>query len=231
MSVRTGVSVEPDYAAKTLRTDRADRLAPPHAALVVVDMQNDFCAAGGYVDRLGLDVASTEALIEPLERLIAAARVAGVPVVWLAACYEDGRIPPSMLQQKLSRGIEAVCCAGQSWGGAFFRIAPAEGEPVFEKHTYSGFSNPALEAYLRARGIETMLFCGVQTNVCVESTLREAHSRGFNVAIVDDAVRSHTPALHEATLANVRFLFGDICTSSELVAQWTSKPALTESAI
>src|SRR5215468_2720199 len=90
------------------------------------------------------------------------------------------------------------------------------------KHTFSAFSNPAFETHLRQRGVETIAFCGVQTNVCVESTLRDAHSRGFYVALIEDAVGSHTPQLHDATIANVRFLWGDVLQSHELIALWTS---------
>lgn len=216
------------YAGRGIYIDAAERLAPGRTALVVVDMQNDFCAPGGYIAGIGRDVASQGAIVAPLVTLIAAARAALVPVLWLTACYEDERVPPAMLAQKRRMGVGAICCARGSWGGDFFGVRPAEGEAVFEKHTYSGFSNPGFEAHLRARGIETLLFCGVQTNICVESTLRDAHSRGFYVALAADAVASHTPHLHEATLANVRFLLGDVLTSTEIAQAWTKATAAAE---
>jgi ureidoacrylate peracid hydrolase len=210
------------YAAKALRPALAERLAPQRTALVVVDMQNDFCAPGGYIDQLGLDVSRLTPVVPAIKMALSMARKAGVPVIWLRACYENPLLPPSMLQQKRSRNIDAVCCARGSWGYEFFAVTPEPGEQVFEKHTYSGFSNPYFEEHLRSLDVETLLFSGVQTNVCVESTLRDAHSRGFNVAVLKDGAGSHTLALHEATLANVTFLFGDVCSIREIAEIWTS---------
>ena len=203
-----------------------ERLAPDRTALVVVDMQNDFCAPGGYIaGALAKDVSGLAALVSPIEALLGQARRAGVPVVWLAACYEEALLPASMVAQKRRLGVEAVCCARGSWGAEFFGVRPAAGEAIFEKHTYSGFSNPRLETHLREAGIAALVFCGVQTNVCVESTLREAHSRGFDVAIASDAVGSHAATLHEATLANVRFLFGDVLPSRAILELWQAPQA------
>ena len=216
------------YASRRLLGSPGERLSSGRTALVVGDMQNDFCAPGGYIaGALGKDVLGLATILPSLQALLAVARGSGLPVVWLAARYEEDLLPPSMLAQKRRLGIEAICCAGDTWGADFFGVAPRSGEPVFSKSTYSGFSNPAFEAHLRAAGIEALVFCGVQTNVCVESTLREAHTRGFDVAIVRDAVASHAPALHEGTLANVGFLFGDVVTAADLTGIWSavSRPA------
>jgi ureidoacrylate peracid hydrolase len=183
-------------------------------------MQNDFCAPGGYIGRLGMDVSHYAGILPPIRTLLAAARGAGVPVIWLVACYEDDLVPPAMLVNKQAKIITAVCCARGSWGPSGFGLERADGETMIEKHTFSGFSNLKLMERLQGAGIETLVFCGVQTNVCVEASLREAHSRGFYVGLVEDAVASHTKPLHEATLANVRFLLGDVVTSGALAALW-----------
>jgi ureidoacrylate peracid hydrolase len=221
------VSIPSRFASRSVLPGPPERLAPGRTALVVVDMQNDFCAPGGYIaGALGKDVSGLATIVAPIQALLATARAGGIPVIWLAAFYEEELLPPSMIAQKRRLGIEAVCCRKGSWGADFFGVAPAEGEPVFAKHTYSGFSSPKLEPHLASLGIEALAFCGVQTNVCVESTLRDAHSRGFDVAAVSDAVASHAPQLHEATLANVRFLFGDVVTSADLMALWAAKDAV-----
>ncbi len=217
------------FANGSVRDDVSGRLNA-RAAVVVVDMQNDFCAPGGYITTaIGKDVSPLAKVIEPIEQVLAAARNRGIPVLWLIARYEDDLLPPSMIAQKRRIGIKAICCAKDTWGADFFGVRPTDGEPVIEKHTYSGFSNPDFGRQLRALGIETLVFCGVQTNVCVESTLREAHSDGFDVVVVSDAVGSHTPPLHEATLTNVRFLFGDVITADELRTHWKA-PATSASA-
>ena len=93
--------------------------------------------------------------------------------------------------------------------------------PLTTKHTYSGFAGTDLAARLAALGRKTLVFTGVQTQVCVESTLRDAHSLGYFCVVPQDAVGSHTPALHEATLNNVRFLFGDVCASADVRKAWS----------
>lgn len=216
--------VSSPYASRAVLPDASARLAPGRTALVVVDMQNDFCAPGGYIaGALGRDVSGLAPIVPGIEALLAGARGAGMPVLWLAARYEEALVPPSMLAQKRRLGIEATCCRAGTWGADFFGVRPVEGEWVFEKHTYSGFSNPDFAAHLGRLGVQALVFCGVQTNVCVESTLREAHARGFDVALAADAVASHAPQLHEATLANVRFLFGDVVPAAEIVAGWRAR--------
>lgn len=210
------------FASRVVLDSVAERLSPRRSALVVVDMQNDFCAPGGYIDGIGKDVSGLAAIVAPVNRLLETARRVRVPVVWLTACYEAQHIPPSMTVQKRRIGAAAVCCERGTWGAQFFGVCPAPDEAVFEKHTYSGFSNPDLGPHLSALKREALVFCGVQTNVCVESTLRDAHSRGFDVAIVDDAVGSHAEAQHRATLANVSFLFGDVVAAADLTRSWSA---------
>ncbi|HLS86616.1 MAG TPA: cysteine hydrolase [Burkholderiales bacterium] len=202
-----------------------EKLAPQRSALVVIDMQNDFCASGGYIDRvMGKDVRAAAAAAKAIGTLLEAARAAAVPVVWLRADYSHDRIPDSMRAKLQARGITAVCCAPGSWGAQWFEVAPADGESVVTKHTYSGFAGTDLAARLEALGRRTLVFTGVQTQVCVESTLRDAHSLGYFCIVPEDAVGSHTPALHEATLSNVRFLFGDVCTAAQVCGAWGQAP-------
>jgi ureidoacrylate peracid hydrolase len=213
------------YAASQRWSTLATRLHPTHTALVIVDMQNDFCAAGGYIEKLGMDVSGYPDILPPIRSLLAAARSVGVPVIWLVACYEDGLVPPAMAVKKQAMGVEAICCARGTWGAKLFGLDRAENEVVIEKHTFSGFSNPEFAQVLEKSGTDSLVFCGVQTNVCVEATLRDAHSRGFYVTLAADAVASHTKPLHDATIANVRFLIGDVVTSEQLAGLWTGAKA------
>jgi ureidoacrylate peracid hydrolase len=197
------------------------RLAPQRCALLVVDMQNDFCAPGGYIDRtMGKDVSAAAAILPLVNELIASARQARVPVLWLRADYSHERIPDSMAVKLAQRGIEAECCKPGTWGFDWYGVSPQSGEAVVTKHTYSGFIGTGLQQALSRLACTTLVFAGVQTQVCVESTLRDAHAHGYFCVAAQDAVGSHTPGLHAATLDNVRFLFGDVCNTSEIVAAW-----------
>jgi len=197
------------------------KLAAAHSALVVIDMQNDFCAPGGYIDQaMGKDVTAAAAVVAPIQRLLDAARSAALPVLWVRADYSHDRIPDPMLAKLRARGITAECCKPGTWGHDWFGVCPRDGEAVVTKHTYSGFTGTDLQAQLARTAARTLVFAGVQTQVCVESTLRDAHSLGFFCVVPQDAVGSHTAALHAATLDNVRFLFGDVCESADVAALW-----------
>jgi ureidoacrylate peracid hydrolase len=198
------------------------RLAPGHTALMVIDMQNDFCAVQGYVERIvGKDVSACRAVVPAITALVSAARAGGVPVIWIKANYDPEKLPPGMLAKQREKSLE-VCCGTGSWGGELFEVTAAAGEPVIEKHSYSAFVGTEVEALLRGRGIRTVVFAGVQTNVCVESSLRDAVCRGFYAVLARDGVASHTAPLHEATLKNVEFLFGDVLSGARIAQAWES---------
>jgi ureidoacrylate peracid hydrolase len=198
--------------------------APAHTALLVIDMQNDFCAAGGYIDRvIKRDLSACQKVAGPIAELADAARRAGVPVIWLRANYARELIPEPMRAKLERQGIADVCCASGSWGADWYGVRPSDGEPVIEKHCYSGFMGTDLQARLQKQNVRTLIFAGVQTQVCVESTLRDAHSLGYYCVVPQDCVASHTPPAHEATLAGVRFLFGDVTTAGELKSIWSAR--------
>lgn len=204
-----------------LLLDLPSRIAVGHTAVLVVDMQNDFCAPGGYIDNvMGKDPAACSAVARPVGRLLAAAREGGVPVFWLRANYANAGLPESMRAKLAERHVTEVCCAPGAWGYDWHGVQPAGDEAVVEKTCYDGFVGTALEPQMRRRGIRTIIFAGVQTNVCVEATLRHAHALGFYCVVPLDCVASHTPSAHEATLNNVRFLFGDVTTLGEVLDIW-----------
>jgi len=208
---------------RPLRT-AGERLAPAHSALLVIDMQNDFCAEGGYIEAVvGKNAASCRAVAAPIMDLVRAARGAAVPVFWIRADYRLDKLPASMAARFAAQGNGRICCEPGTWGADFYGVAPVPGEPVVDKHCYSAFIGTDLERRLRAEGVRTLVFAGVQTNVCVETSLRDAYSLGFHVAAAADCVASHTAELHDATLKNVRFLFGDVLSGREIAALWPAR--------
>lgn len=196
---------------------------PAHTAIVVVDMQNDFCAEGGYIhDTVGADLSANGPLAKRIMDLVEAGRAAGVEVVWIQANYEPKYLSGQARAKLVERGIEAICCEGGTWGWEFFEVAPAEGELVVEKHTYSGFFGTELDRLLRFRGIRTLVMTGVATNVCVESTLRDGYFNGYYIVVPEDCVGSHAQDLHEATLKNVRMFFGEVTTAAAVKEAWAA---------
>lgn len=198
-------------------------LDPAHAAVVVVDMQNDFCAEGGYIHATqGADMTGNQALARRVGALVEAARRAGAAVFWIKAVYDHDLIPAPMLSRMLEKGKGAVCCASGSWGADFYEIAPAAGEPVIEKHCYSAFHATPLDDLLRRRGVRTLVMTGVATNVCVESTLREGFFRGYYIVMPPDCVGSANAALHEAAIASVELVFGHAPTGERVAGIWAA---------
>jgi ureidoacrylate peracid hydrolase len=199
-------------------------------ALIVVDMQNAYCSKGGYIDLVGFDVSGAPPVIEETARLVAACRAAGIPVIYLQNGFSpDLREAPEGAPVwhksnalKFMRANEAY--AGKlithgSWDHEIVpELTPAPGEIVVGKARYSGFAGTNLEQILAARRIRTLLVCGVATNVCVESTIRDAYHREIHPVMVTDATMAAGPGAQAATEFNVAQFFGWLTTGAELRA-------------
>jgi ureidoacrylate peracid hydrolase len=193
-----------------------DQLRPAHAALIVVDMQNDFCAEGGWTQKeRGHDVGWCRAVAANIRGLAAELRRARVPIVWIRAIYDFKYLNAAQIAK---RGREGCCLEG-SWGADFFEIRPSPGDPVVDKHSFSAFRDTALDATLKERGVRTLVMAGVATNVCVDSTLREGFFLGYHIVVAEDCVGSANRAGHEGTLATVRMNFGAVLPAAEIAAR------------
>ncbi len=202
-----------------------ERVVPAHTAVVVVDMQNDFCAQGGYIDRkFGCDAAANEKLARTNMALVEAARDAGAMVVWVRAIYDPKYLTAPMLTRMQATAAEERCEEG-SWGADFFMVEPQEGEFVVDKHRYSAFSGTGLDGILREHGIRTLVVTGVATNICVDSTLRDGFNHGYYIVVPSDCVAAHDSELHEATLKNVAFMLGDVTMADDLIGVWRGSAA------
>jgi len=208
-----------------------------HTALLVIDMQRDFCALGGYADQAGMDVSRLHAPIAAIQALLDRARGVGMLVVHTR---EGHRPDLSDLPEPKRRRAQATGAAIGSPGplgrllvrGEFGHdlideLQPRAGEPVIDKPGYSAFAHTDLELILRRRGIERLILTGVTTEVCVASTLRQAIDLGFDCLTVRDACASSDPQLHAAALAMIEVeggLFGSVIDSHRLLSQLEGSP-------
>ena len=198
----------------------SDRVVPSHTAVLVVDIQNDFCHPDGYVGRkFGVDAYANQSLAARNQDLTSQARSLGATIIWIKAIYDPEYLSAPMLSKGGSAGDEPRCYEG-SWGAEFYYVEPAEGDIVLIKHRYSAFSGTNLNAMLQERSIKTTVITGVTTNICVDSTLRDAFNLGYYVVIPEDCVAANDISLHQATLKNVQLLLGDVTTSEELLSMW-----------
>lgn len=201
-----------------------DRFAPGRTAIIVVDVQNDFCHPDGVSAGRGSDVTAAVEMVPRLQLLLNEARQAGTMVVFIQTTHDetvDSDVWNTRLGDVDSPAYRPNCRTG-TWGAEFYEVEPQPGEPVVIKHRYSAFSGTDLEMTLRTAGIDSLLLTGVATNVCVESTLREGLFREFNVALVEDCCAAYEPGQHEATVANVSGYFGAVLQSTDLAHSWTS---------
>lgn len=215
-------------AAARLERLRA-KLDPSSTALVTIDVQNDFCSPGGVMQTEGADLAPVEEMLPRLGDLLETARAAGVYVVHVRNAYStaDGRYLSEPFLDVASRRLagraltSVPLCEPGSWGADHAEgFEPGPGEPVVVKHRYSGFHQTDLEMLLRVRGVRTVVPCGVATNVCVESTARDAFMRDFNVVFPSDATATYFAAAHAATLATIGVHFGEVAAVAEIVEGW-----------
>lgn len=207
-------------------------LAPRATALVVVDMQNAYCSEGGYFSHLGVDLSPAARIIPIIAELAKTAAAAGLTVVWLQngwdpALKEAGG-PGSVNQRKgnalrLMRERPELAGTLLTKGGRDFALVdglvPGPDDLVIAKPRYSGFAGTALDSMLRSRRIETLIVCGVATNVCVESTIRDAFFLEYHPVLVRDACYQAGPDhLQAATIYNVERFFGWTASASGVIA-------------
>lgn len=209
----------------------AEKVNPRHAALLIVDLQNDFCAEGGAMHREGRDVSLAQAMVPRLARFLDAARATGVPVVWIRNVYNNEPnwyLSEVWLEQATRRRhglyVERPVCEAGAWNGDFYQVKPRPDEVIVTKHRYGAFESTDLDLVLRSRSIRTVIMTGVATNVCVETTARQAFLRDYYVVFVSDCTATYTQADHEATLRNIDQFFGEVVGVDGVVACW--QPAM-----
>ena len=195
-------------------------MKPSECALVVIDVQNDFCDDQGTFGRQGALLGPIQAAVDSIAHLVEVARRAGVPVVWVKTHHDPSTNSLTWLSRGARQG-EEICATG-SWGAEFFRVKPAGDESVVVKHRYSAFVGTKLEVVLRVLARPTLLFCGVTTNVCVESTLRDAFMRDYQAVLVEDCAAAFTKPEHDGAVHNVRTYFGRVTDSVTIEERWAT---------
>jgi ureidoacrylate peracid hydrolase len=205
-----------------------EMVAPEHAALLVIDQQNDFTHPDGYYAKFGLDLSMVQAITDPINQLTAAARSAGVMVIWSQNVIKQGFVSdsPVWLGAHAKMGLEHLdqkdfYTMEGTWGAEIFdQCEVAEGDVVLPKLRSTVFHNTPLEALLRAHGIETLIIAGQVTEGCVDNTIRGARDRDFYTPLVADAVASTSLERHDRVMA---IWTGRIPTpqTEELVAIWS----------
>jgi ureidoacrylate peracid hydrolase len=205
------------------------RLDVAKTALIVVDMQNAYASPGGYLDIAGFDISGAAAAIERIATAVEAARRAGIPVVFLQNGWDKDYVEaggpgsPNWHKSNALKTMRArpelagTLLAKGTWDYAMVDdLQPQPGDIVIPKTRYSGFFNTNIDSVLRARGIRNLVFTGVATNVCVESSLRDAFHLEYFGVILEDACHQLGPDfIREASLYNIERFFGWVSTVND----------------
>jgi nicotinamidase-related amidase len=201
-------------------------ISPAHTSLLLIDMQKDFCTEGFGTHKTGRDLSATRSIIPNLERLLGSARSSGVLIIHVGfLTLPDGMSDsgPWLAQRRRSTfSSDKLALVGTDGARFIDELSPQSGEVVVYKHRYSAFKGTDLDLLLRAHNVRTVVTAGVSTNVCVESTLREAFELGYYVGIPRDGVASWNMKLHEATLQTVAHRFGLVTNCDEIISCWQS---------
>ena len=196
--------------------------APQQSALIVVDMQNAYASQGGYLDLAGFDVSATRPVIDNINTAVAAARAAGMLIIWFQNGWDDQYVEaggPGSPNYHKSNALKTMRQRPELQGKLLAKggwdyqlvdeLTPQEGDIVLPKPRYSGFFNTPLDSILRSRGIRHLVFTGIATNVCVESTLRDGFFLEYFGIVLEDATHQAGPAFaQQAALLNIETFFG-----------------------
>ncbi|NIJ65840.1 MULTISPECIES: pyrimidine utilization protein B [Sphingomonas] len=214
------------------------RVSADETAIVVIDMQNAYASPGGYVDQAGFDIAGSAGTIGKIAAVLDTARAAGMPVIYLQngwdADYVEAGGPGSpnwhksnaLKTMRARPELQGKLLARGSWDYELVdALAPKPGDIRLHKTRYSAFFNSQLDSTLRARGIRNIVFVGIATNVCVESTLRDGfHLEYFGVMLEDATHHLGPPMMQEATVYNVEKFFGWVSTTADFCGSFGQLP-------
>lgn len=194
-------------------------------ALIIVDMQNAFCSKTGFMTEIGLNIDQCVDAIEPTKRVLARCRKLDVPVIftrfWLRPDYKDAGLFEELFPG--SHQVQAMV-GGTSDAEIIDDLEPIEGEFIIDKQRYSAFYNTNLDLILRGLGTTMLVVTGVTTNICVESTVRDALFRDYKVVVLEDCTGAVDDLMQDGAIHSFRYGFGDVTGSDEFLKKVRSNP-------
>lgn len=195
-----------------------DKVVPHNCAVVLVDLQNDFCDADGVWGKIITDPDLAKR-IESINALLPEARARGVPALFVRTIYNAWTISPPIRERWQKMGMDGLCADG-SWGAEFYRVRPQEKDRVVNKYRASGFMETDLDLTLRAKEVQTLVMGGVGVWGGLFDTARDAIAKNYYVLLLEDCIAGGKPQERSMLIDLFRRYHGDVVTSRDVIDAW-----------
>lgn len=196
----------------------SEKLNPAHTALLVIDIQNDFCSPEGKMGQMGKDVSAMPGLVDRISQLVSQCELKSIPIFYTQQIYDRTKLSELQKEQYDLDG-KMVTCDIEGDGWKFYKLSPPA-ERVYQKYNYNIFSNPQLQPDLDKRNVKTLIITGVATQICVETAIRNAFDLGYKIVVPADLVgtTSNDSSVQERTLNLVRKTYGVVSSLDEITS-------------
>lgn len=195
------------------------------SALLLVDLQNDFCHPEGTASRRGKNVQAFQVVFQQISQLLQLARQNNIPIIHAISEHSEWTSSPSQKERfgRKEQTENLTYCEPGSWGANIYHLfEPIKDEKIVKKHRYSAFFHTDLELILRVIKVDHIIIVGLYTNVCIDSTARDAYMRDFSVTVPFDCVASDDENKHQYALKLLQGTFAEVVSSQEIIDQWSN---------
>ena len=198
------------------------KVDPAHTAVLIIDMQNDFCHIDGVQAKRGLSISQIQTMVPRLKRFLSAARKYHPLIIFVRMVHTEWSISPVSMEPQMifPEDLRLYVLEG-TWGSEFYEISPEGGEIVVTKYRYSAFQGTDLESILRDNRIKTLVLTGVATPVCVEATAIDGYSKDFFIVLVKDCLAARNVEEHNAALSIMERFLAVTANSKEILDVWS----------